>query len=375
MLMNADIAAQSSGICAPDEVGPYGDCVSRGGLAEYHSMLNDRLPAPSTGGSGPLVVDLFAGCGGLAVGFESQGFSTAGFEMDSDCCDTYQKNLSGRCEQVVLTPETPLPQTRVLIGGPPCQPFSVGGHQAGLADSRDGFPIFISAVDRLRPDIWMFENVRGLFYRNRGYLAEIIESLQALDYEVEARLLNAKHFDVPQNRERIIVVGHRGGFAFPQTSRRVYTAGEALGAMAFDAPPGSRFLTPNQDEYVERYERASQCIRPRDLHLDRPARTLTCRNLAGATGDMQRVRLPDGRRRRLTAREAARLQSFPDWFQFAGGETSIFNQIGNAVPPMLASHLAAAVRAYLEGSDPPGQTGPRPLKTSVAHQLSFEQAG
>jgi DNA (cytosine-5)-methyltransferase 1 len=77
------------------------------------------------------------------------------------------------------------------------------------------------------------------------------------------------------------------------------------------------------------------------------ARTLTCRNLAGATSDMQRVRLPDGRRRRLLAREAARLQSFPDWFEFCGNETQRFNQIGNAVPPLLTYKIALAVKEYM----------------------------
>ena len=104
------------------------------------------------------------------------------------------------------------------------------------------------------------------------------------------------------------------------------------------------------DEYVARYEKASHCINPRDLYLDRPARTLTCRNLAGATGDMHRIRLEDGRRRRVFPREAARLQSFPDWFEFEGLETSVFNQIDNAVPPMLAYNIALEVKKHITSS-------------------------
>lgn len=293
------------------------------------------------------MVDLFAGCGGLALGFEAQGFETRGFEMDATCCATYRRNLRGGCLAVTLTPKSDLPAARVLIGGPPCQPFSVIGNQNGLSDSRNGFPIFIEAVRRLNPDIFLFENVRGLLFRSKSYFDEILQKLKALGYIIEYQLLNAVDYDVPQRRVRLIVVGHRGVFSFPKPITKRVTAGEALGNMAIFAPPESRFLTSSMDAYIARYEAASSCITPRDLHLNEPARTLTCRNLAGATSDMQRIRLPDGRRRRIFAREAARLQSFPDGFQFEGSETEVFNQIGNAVPPMLAFHLAGAVREYL----------------------------
>ena len=296
----------------------------------------------------PLVLDLFAGPGGLALGFEAQGFETQGFEIDTICCATYRRNLKGECRQLLITPGTAFPAAPVVIAGPPCQPFSVGGNQNGLRDVRDGFPSCVAAISNLRPEIFLLENVRGLLYRSKGYLEETVGSLRSLGYIVEVRLLNAVHYDVPQRRERLFIVGHKGRFTWPEPVNRVITAGEALGDLPLQAPPESKFLTVSMDAYVARYEKASACKRPRDLDLERPARTLTCRNLAGATGDMQRVRLADGRRRRLLVREAARLQSFPDWFEFMGSGTSQFDLIGNAVPPMMSYHLAASVRAYLE---------------------------
>jgi DNA (cytosine-5)-methyltransferase 1 len=294
-------------------------------------------------------IDLFAGCGGLALGFESIGFRTIGYEMNQDGVETYQRNLGGDCTEAFLTPDFDFPAVDVVIGGPPCQPFSVGGLQQGLKDSRDGFPTFISAVSRLQPRLFLFENVRGMLYRNKKYLDEILETLRNLGYDIEVKLMNAVNFGVPQNRERLIVVGHRERFEFPEPLPQRVTAGEALGSLAFEYNDESKWLTPSMDKYVKRYEDKSACVNPRDLHLDRPARTLTCRNLAGATGDMHRIRLTDGRRRRLTTREAARLQTFPDWFEFAGNETSIYNQIGNAVPPLFGAAIAAAVGASLEG--------------------------
>lgn len=314
----------------------------------YPEKLNTLLRPQKV--AKPLVLDLFAGCGGVALGFEAQGFETLGFEMDADGCATYRHNLHGDCVQIKLDPSYVFPQAQVVIGGPPCQPFSVGGHQNGIRDAREGFPSFISAVEQAKPDIWMFENVRGLMYRNKDYLDVIIDELEGLGYIVEFKILNAVNHGVPQNRERVIVVGHRGEFAYPVAQLPRITAGQALGELATQVHEDSKFLTESMNTYVAKYEKASSCITPRDLHLDRPSRTVTCRNLAGATGDMHRVALPDGRRRRLTVREGARLQSFPDWFEFQGSETSCYNQIGNAVPPMLAYNIAASFREYLQSS-------------------------
>jgi DNA (cytosine-5)-methyltransferase 1 len=199
----------------------------------------------------------------------------------------------------------------------------------------------------VRPSLFLFENVRGLLRAEKPYFETVLETLGSFGYIIDYAVLNAVDYGVPQNRERLFAVGHRGKFRFPAPLKKRTTAGEALGGLLYTAPPESVFLTPAMDAYVAAYEKASCCAKPRDLYPGKPARTLTCRNLAGATSDMQRVRLPDGRRRRLLPREAARLQSFPDWFAFCGKETHRFNQIGNAVPPLLAYNLALAVKASM----------------------------
>ncbi len=313
---------------------------------KYWEEINVKLKPWVDTDLNKTVVDLFAGCGGLSLGFEANGFRTIGYEMDEPATQTYNKNLIGKCYNEKLTIESEYPKADIVIGGPPCQPFSVGGKQLGLKDSRDGFPIFLSAIGQLNPEVLMFENVRGMLYKNKWYLKEVIEELESLGYFINYALLNALNYEVPQNRERVIVIGAKKKISLPKKVNRKVTAGQALGGLAFQFDEDSKFFTESMDRYVAKYERASNCINPRDLYLDRPARTLTCRNLAGATGDMHRVRLKDGRRRRITVREAARLQSFPDWFKFSGTETNQFNQIGNAVAPYFAYHLALNIKNY-----------------------------
>lgn len=308
----------------------------------YVEMINELLVPRIT--EEAKVIDLFAGCGGLSLGFEAAGFETIGYEMVSSAVATYNRNLRGCCLETTLSVGFDYPQAEILIGGPPCQPFSVRGKQQGMNDARDGFPIFIDAVRRLQPKIFLFENVRNLAFSHKWYLDLIIDELRKLGYLAEYRCLNAVDYGVPQNRERIFVVGHRSKFHFPEMDINKVTVGEAIGDTMNEVVEGCHFLTPAQDKYIAEYEKKSDCINPRDLYSNRPARTITCRNLAGATSDMQRVKLPDGRRRRIVQREAARLQSFPDWFEFCGNEVQQFTQIGNAVPPLLSYKLAQCVK-------------------------------
>lgn len=345
---------------------------------EWKDWLHTCLSRPKLPEDAPRAIDLFAGCGGLALGFEAAGIRTRGYEMKDPAVRTYSANLDGDCEQVMLDigmPQGDEGDAEVVIGGPPCQPFSQFGYQRGSRDRRDGFPIFLDAVARFRPRVALVENVRGLLFRNRDYLDKVVLDLGRLGYSVEARLLNARDYGAPQNRERVVIVAHHGGWKWPNpVVAKPVTAGQAIEETAHQVPSGSRFLTPSMDRYIADYEERSHCVNPRDLHLDRPARTLTCRNLGGATADMQRIRLPDGRRRMLTVREGARLQGFPDWFEFSGKLYEQAEQIGNSVSPLMSLALGRAAMQALESAVLPRKTSGSELeKASLIGETEIER--
>lgn len=330
------------------------------GHREWHEWLHRELPPPKLPEDAPEIIDLFAGCGGLSLPFEVCGFRSIGYEMNAAAVETYSRNLNGGCHESFLT--IGLPEARsgvdVIIGGPPCQPFSQFGYQRGRLDNRDGLPIFVDAMNRFRPKIAIMENVRGLLYRNKGYLRAAVQDMERLGYTVHAELLKAVEYGVPQKRERVFIVASRVGWQWPErTVDAPVTAGAALGSLAEAEGADSKYLTPSMDRYIAKYERQSHCVTPRDLHLDRPARTVTCRNLGGATADMHRLKMRSGKRRMLTVREGARLQSFPDWFEFAGTEYERCEQIGNAVPPLLGLAVARQVRKVLESPSRCGMGG------------------
>lgn len=345
------------------------------GASGWHSWLHEMLPQPNVPPGAPVVLDLFAGCGGLALGFEVQGFRSIGYEMKPAAVDTYSANLSGDCHEVFLEVGRPSGDAEVIIGGPPCQPFSQFGYQRGRRDRRNGFPVFLDAVDRIRPKIAIIENVRGVLYRNKDYLRSVARDLERFGYAVETRILNAVDYGVPQNRERVVMVASTVGWRWPEPLvTEPITAGTALGQMAFQEGPTTHYLTPSMDQYIAEYERRSYCVTPRDLHLDRPSRTVTCRNLGAATSDMLRLRMPDGKRRRLTVSEGARLQGFPDWFKFRGNEYEQYEQIGNAVAPLLGLALAGSAKAALAMGLPKPPKMNQRRQIMVADILAVEPA-
>jgi DNA (cytosine-5)-methyltransferase 1 len=303
------------------------------------NVLLRRAPA-----NGLRVVDLFSGAGGLSLGFWASGFDVYGIDSDSVAVHTYVGNL-GAGEHGSLTADSLIPDADVVLAGPPCQPWSRAGTRLGARDQREGLNITAGVIERAKPKAFVIENVpelgRGL---GRLHLDAFIDRLSGGGYRVVERELNAAEHGVPQSRRRVFIVGlKKGMFEFPEKMTFKVPVRRAIGRLTSRNLPEARWLTPNMEEYIAKYERASKCRFPRDLHFDRPARTLTVRNLVGATGDMLRIKVDDTRRRRLTVREAARLQSFPDWFHFSGSESKQLEQIGNAVPPLMAYRVAGAL--------------------------------
>lgn len=303
----------------------------------------------------PTAIDLFAGCGGLSLGFERAGWNVfRAYEMWKPAVEVYNRNLSGTCELVKLDKQFVFPPAQLVIGGPPCQPFSVTGNQAGKADERDGFDIFFRALLTAKPRYALFENVPNLARSHKRYFETLVNRCEGLGYTVSHKILKSSDFGVPQTRSRLFVVLHQGDFQFPSPRTIVpVTVGDVLGKSSFSSASGvahpDLVLTPAQDKYIAKYEAASHCTHPRDLCPTRPARTLTCRNLHGCTSDMIRLKLDNGKRRQLTVPEACVLSSFPPNFFEQETRGNAMKCIGNAVPPLLAQALGEALMECCRG--------------------------
>lgn len=339
-------------------------------------------------------ISLFSGAGGLDLGVEQAGFSVkAAVEMDTDACASLRVNfprmsvVQGDIRHVAT--ETLLDaaglragQAELLVGGPPCTPFSKSGNwlehkRRGLDPEASLLEHYVRIVDEARPRMFLLENVFALAYsnHNRQWLEFLLESFDRLGYGVTMQTVLAADFGVPQRRQRLIIVGSLDGPpAFPQPThtgpheRRTWargtlplhvTAGEAIGDLVDredlqepeesvagkyghllpDVPPGENYLhfTAKRGhpeplfEWRKRYWSFLLKLDP-----EQPAPTIQAQP-GPYVGPFH------WHNRRLRALEIKRLQTFPDGFTFCGTRRSIQKQIGNAVPPLLARRLAEAL--------------------------------
>lgn len=358
------------------------------------------------------VVDLFCGAGGLSEGFRQAGYIVlAGLDYDDTAGRTFAAThpearfLGGPIQNIEATDilnatGLRLGELDVLVGGPPCQGYSVYNHQRGVDDPRAGlFQQYIRIVKGLRPRWLVMENVTGLTsIAGGGLIREIKEGMHALGYVVDWKILKAEEYGVPQERRRIFFVANRIGapIAFPDP-----THGEGLKPFVtvWDAISDLPALKNGQSQDVEKYGSLPMNAFQRELRkgvkrlTNHSASKLSALNEArmkhipegGSWRDIPFNLLPEGMKRAkrsdhtkrygrprktdlactiltkcdvhwgayihpeqdraLTVREAARLQSFPDSFEFQGSRTEQYVQVGNAVPPLLGRTIAQAIKS------------------------------
>ena len=331
--------------------------------------------SPKKGKTGLTAIELFSGCGGMALGFQNAGIeSKLLVEIDKHACATLQKNWPkknvhhGDVSKVDFTSYAD--EVDIVAGGFPCQAFSYAGKSQGFEDTRGTlFFEFARCLKEVRPKIAVGENVRGLFKHDNGRtLQTMLNTLCEIGYVPEVRVLRAQFLDVPQKRERLIILAVRKDIAkttphlFPR--ERDYTVSLRAALKGVPESEGTTYsekkrkvleLVPQggywrslPDDIQRDYMGASYHLgggktgMARRLHLDEPSLTLTC-----SPCQKQTERCHPTETRPLATREYARIQTFPDSWKFTGGTSATYKQIGNAVPVNLAYHLGTCLVAML----------------------------
>ena len=319
------------------------------------------------------VVSFFAGCGGLDLGFEQAGFRVVwANEFEPSVHATYQKNHTTTvlCKDDINTIDpNDIPDCDGFIGGPPCQSWSVAGKQQGLDDKRGQlFITYIGMIKAKMPKFFVIENVKGLLDEKfKDVFDDFLFQLDEIGYDVKYRLLDAVDYEVPQNRERVFLVGFRHDlgidYHFPQPSvQKTLTLEDALKDITIHPKPcdeNDKMTNSNSyysGKFSEFYYRAN-----RRRNWDKPSFTIH------ATGyniplhpsspsmiyhgyeDWSFIKEKFGKYRRLTVRECARIQTFPDSFEIeCDNILDAYKMIGNAVPVRMAEILATSISEALE---------------------------
>lgn len=323
-------------------------------------------------------IDLFSGAGGLSLGFDKAGFENVlAVEYDKNIAKTYTnnfpthnmlvddiKNISNEEFSSILDGT----EVDVVIGGPPCQGFSMAGKigRTFVDDPRNKlFREFVRVVDLVSPKLFMMENVARMATHNHGKtITEVVQEFTKLGYKVQWKVLQTRNYGIPQSRQRMIMIGTKGDtiFQYPKEENRIVTVKEAIS----DLPKllsGENSSIPNHNAMNHSEQMLAKMsyipdggdrtaipenIRPKSGDSRKYIRYSSTKPAVTVTGDNRKIFHYD-QNRALTARELARLQSFPDDFIFYGNSGSIQQQIGNAVPPRLAWKMANAIKESLRG--------------------------
>lgn len=322
-------------------------------------------------------VEMCAGAGGQALGLERAGFEhEALVEIESSYCKTLELN---RPKWNVLARSlcdfdaTPFKGIDLLAGGLPCPPFSVAGKQLGENDERNLFPEALRLVEECRPRAIMIENVRGFLDAIfEDYRKHLKEQLKKLGYETEWRLLNASEFGVPQLRPRVVIVALKKDlacdFEWPAVSaHNPATVGETLfDMMAANGWRGATAWRERANEIAPTIVGGSKKHGGPDLGPTRARKAwaslgVNGLSIAEAAPERDFVGMP-----RLTIPMVARLQGFPDIWQFAGKKTIAYRQVGNAFPPPVACAVATKIKQVLSISGSVPKRGLRMMKVGQA---------
>ena len=328
-----------------------------------------------TGSYKPRIISLFTGCGGLDLGFHDAGYQTVWANDFSEwACKSFEGYFGadiivpGDIEDIEPYSDETIPDCDLILGGFPCQDFSVIWKQPGLNGDRGNlYKSFLRFVDAKKPKAFVAENVKGLLTANgKRAIQQIIEDFQTIEpgYVVNAKLYNFAEYGVPQFRERVLIVGVRvdTGFNFihpepthgPKAGVPYFTAGEALKTVESVSHNNEKLrIAPRTEQILDLIPEGGNYTNiPREhplyvkgmishvyrrLMLDEPSKTIIAAGGGGTWG----YHFPEPRA--LTNRERARLQTFPDDFVFEGSIKEVRRQIGNAVPPAGVHQLAKAL--------------------------------
>ena len=303
------------------------------------------------------IVSLFSGAGGLDLGFIKAGHDIVwANDLYEDAVNTYRKNIG---DHIILADiqeidARDIPDCDIVIGGFPCQGFSVANWNRHTDDERNVlYKQLIRVIKEKQPKFFLAENVKGLTNMEHGEVFKLVlEDFSSLGYRVKWKILNAADYGVPQTRLRVIITGVRNDvdfeYNYPQPTNdkdgkhglpKWITAGEALK----DIPDPDQPNPLKNHEYSKYKLQFSNYIGHRRIDPDKPAPTATARG--DDKGGVVILPHPNGERR-MSCRELATIQSFPLDFEFCGNRSSVYRQIGNAVPPKMAYAIADVFNGY-----------------------------
>ncbi|MBL4575548.1 MAG: DNA cytosine methyltransferase [Opitutaceae bacterium] len=291
------------------------------------------------------VISLFSGAGGLDLGLVQSGHTIVwANDNDIDACETYRNNIGNHiiCNDIESINLNTIPDADVIVGGFPCQGFSMANKSRSIDDERNKlYKYFVKVVSTKKPKYFLAENVRGILSLEKGEaIKAIVNDFEKIGYIVQYQLFNMANYGVPQTRQRVIIAGTRkdvnNTFTFPQpthTKDDWINIAEALSGIP--EPSGENDTIPNH--IYSKYKITNRNFTGhRRTDPQKPSPTILARG--NGKGGVCAIQHPNNHRR-MSVRESSIIQTFPLSFVFSGKMNSMYRQVGNAVPVLFAKHL------------------------------------